>query len=199
MKMSFVTFAFLGLFLVGSEISEAAGNNLASDSRLILNQFSGQIQAEKSDLLLESAQSENPQAQWEIGKLFLSIFTYNPPTEKTEQARRIGNKWIRKAAKGGCPYAMLDLGLLENGIAELPEQQAQEMIKKGVNILLEKKEKNALDAFYLSKCYGIGAGVEQDIEQACSWRQIALEKMGLSQTDIQQAMLRWKKILQKSS
>ena len=48
----------------------------------------------------------------------IARWTYKEPNE---EVRELANKWLRKAAKDGSEYAMLDLALNVNGLIELAE------------------------------------------------------------------------------
>ncbi len=163
---------------------------LLDDTVCLIEQYQEQMQRDTVQDIIRRCKKGDPEAEWKIGNLMVAMWTYKGPNE---EVRGLANKWLRKAAKDGSEYAMLDLALNVNGLIELAEQQRMIYAEKGLHIIQNKEEKNALDATYLSQCYAGGVGVEKNIEEAYKWFNRALELQNVPENKKKFLIDQWRK------
>lgn len=164
--------------LSGCERKNVSSSTLEQRTEEIIECYQGQMQEETVRSNLAKALEGDSLAEWKIGNLLLMAWTYSEASKESEEARILGNAWLLKSAEDGCPYAMLDLATSMNGTDELAREKEDDLVRKGVALLKNKTDKDALDARYLSACYASGIGVKQDIRIAYKWysRFVEMEK-----------------------
>ena len=138
------------VFICGCSKQGNEDESLLDDTVTLIEQHQDQMQRDTVQNIIDAARKGDPEAEWKIGNLMVLIWTYK---EANEEVRELANKWLRKAAKDGSAYAMLDLAKNVNGLIELTEQQRMIYAKEGIHVIQNKTEKNDLDATYLSTCY----------------------------------------------
>ena len=163
---------------------------LLDDTVCLIEQYPEQMQRDTVQDIIRRCKKGDPEAEWKIGNLMVAIWTYKEPNE---EVRELVNKWLRKAAKDGSEYAMLDLAVNINGLIELTEQQRLIYAKNGIHIIENKTEKSDLDATYLSQCYAEGVGVEKNIEEAYKWFVTSLDLKNVPESKKKILIERWRK------
>lgn len=162
--------------LLLSVLNGCEQKNLEQRTAEIIEYYQSQMQEETVRGNLAKAAEGDPVSEWKMGNLLLMAWTYSEPSKESEEARQLGNAWLLKAAEDGCPYAMLDLAIQENGVDELAQEKEDDLARKGAALLENKTDKDALDARYLSACYTSGIGVKQDIRIGYKWYSLFIEK-----------------------
>lgn len=178
------------VFICGCSKQGNEDEKLLDNTVTLIEQYQDEMQRDTVQDIIGAASKGDPEAEWKIGKLMIAMWTYKEPNE---EVRELANKWLRKAAKDGSEYAMLDLALNVNGLIELAEQQRMIYAEKGLHIIQNKEKKNALDATYLSHCYAGGVGVEQNIEEAYKWFVTSLELQNVPESEKEILIDRWRK------
>ena len=178
------------VFICGCSKQGNEDESLLDDTVTLIEQYQDQMQRDTVQNMIDAAREGDPEAGWKIGNLMVLIWTYK---EANEEAREHANKWLRKAAKDGSEYAMLDLARNVNGLIELTEQQRMIYAKEGIHVIQNKTKKNDLDATYLSTCYAEGVGVERNIEEAYKWFITSLDLKNVPEQERKFLIDQWRK------
>ena len=178
------------VFICGCSKRGNEDERLLDDTVTLIEQYQDQMQRDTVQNMIDAAREGDPEAEWKIGNLMVLIWTYK---EANEEVRELANKWLKKAAKDGSAYAMLDLAKNVNGLIELAEQQRMIYAKEGIHVIQNKTEKNDLDATYLSTCYAEGVGVERNIEEAYKWFITSLDLKNVPEQERKFLIDQWRK------
>ena len=178
------------VFICGCSKQGNEDESLLDDTVTLIEQHQDQMQRDTVQNIIDAARKGDPEAEWKIGNLMVLIWTYK---EANEEVRELANKWLRKAAKDGSAYAMLDLATNVNGLIELTEQQRMIYAKEGTHLIQNKTKKNDFDATYLSTCYAEGVGVERNIEEAYKWFITSLDLKSVPEQERKVLIERWRK------
>lgn len=185
MKKIIISSCIILLSVLSScEQNNLSGSGLERRTAKIIESYQGQMQEETVRSNLAKAVEGDSLSEWKMGNFLLMAWTYSD----AEEARQLGNAWLLRAAEDGCPYAMLDLATHVNGADELDREKEDDLAQKGVALLENKTDKDALDAHYLCECYASGIGVKQDIRTAYKWYSLFL-KMEKSIPEVQKKYL----------
>ncbi len=173
-------------------------------SASLLSEVSTEVLPDRNNIrvTLEKAQAGDAEGAWELGALFHLLATHMHIPH--EEGMKLSLYWMQKAADGGCPMAMIDMGVfvLEPATEEISEEQAEAYAAEGVRLLeaaVRDGKAEAIHYQYLSNCCLSGIGTSQDLSRAREYFRQSLDALPeLNAAEKQKAMERWETKAQRS-